>query len=299
MKNRVASMFAKVITRKIIIICLVCIAFTGLGACEGTDRENQTRVPASARDFGRENYQDVISQLEEAGFTNIRTEVLDNLMTGWITRDGSVNQVSIDGNTTFSSGRWFPTDAEVIVTYHTFPQRTQREDENAASELEDVVEHEEYEEEYIEVETEDYILTVENSEILAEMFSTAPESARMAELVEEIRGHTIAFDGFIVERYVYSTWSPITGRTREWQGYSTVHLWEGNSEDGDAALSRGPFMRMDNVRDSDFPTLLTAGSMDRDTGGNVHVVAEIRRVEVSERRTTPFLILVPVSIEMR
>jgi len=148
-------------------------------------------------------------------------------------------------------------------------------------------------------EPEEIILTAENSDILYEMFNTSPGSARMLELAESIVGHTIAFDGFIFNRYTYTQRNPFTGASIERAGWSTVHLGEGNSEDGDYALAFGPFMRMDSVWDNDFPAIRSAGSMVRDTGGNVHVVAELRRIESTERRPTPFLILVPISINSR
>jgi hypothetical protein len=146
---------------------------------------------------------------------------------------------------------------------------------------------------------DDIILTVDNCDILKALFNTGPEASRMLELAESLRGQTIAFDGFIFERYIYSQWNPITGRTTEHPGYSTVHLREGNSEDGDDALINGPFMRMDDVWDNEFPVILTAGSMVRDSGGNVRVIAEVSRVENPERLSIAYIILKPISIEAR
>lgn len=44
----------------------------------------------------------------------------EDLVTGWITKDGEVYKVSIDGDSDFDEGDIFPEDAEVVVTYHTF-----------------------------------------------------------------------------------------------------------------------------------------------------------------------------------
>ncbi|NLJ40023.1 MAG: hypothetical protein GX352_00170 [Clostridiales bacterium] len=82
---------------------------------------NDIKIPASASDLEGENYKDVIKRLESAGFSNVEGEMLENLITGWLTKDGEVERVSIDGITSFSEGQSFPKDSEVIVTYHTFP----------------------------------------------------------------------------------------------------------------------------------------------------------------------------------
>ena len=38
----------------------------------------------------------------------------------FVTKDGEVYKVSIDGDSDFDEGDIFPEDAEVVVTYHTF-----------------------------------------------------------------------------------------------------------------------------------------------------------------------------------
>jgi hypothetical protein len=67
------------------------------------------------------NYKDVVVKLQENGFTNIKTEAVEDLIVGLFTTDGEVEQVEIDGDIDFSNGAEFPKDAEIIVTYHTFP----------------------------------------------------------------------------------------------------------------------------------------------------------------------------------
>ena len=67
------------------------------------------------------NYQDVVAKFENAGFTNVQTEVIDDLVLGWFTKDGEVEEVSVDGYTTFSTNSRYPADTEIVVSYHTFP----------------------------------------------------------------------------------------------------------------------------------------------------------------------------------
>jgi hypothetical protein len=112
---------ASIISGAWLIVAIILIAIASSG---GGSRENQIKVPSSASSYRNQNFQIVIYELESAGFTNIRTEKLEDLITGWITPDGSVNRISINGNNSFRAGVWFPRDAQIIITYHTFPETT-------------------------------------------------------------------------------------------------------------------------------------------------------------------------------
>lgn len=86
-----------------------------LGKWEVEDGE--VAVPASASDYKYENYQDVKKDLEDAGFTNITTEILYDIVLGW-TDEGEVKSVSIDGRTDYEKGEVFNMDAPIVITYH-------------------------------------------------------------------------------------------------------------------------------------------------------------------------------------
>lgn len=77
-------------------------------------------VPSSSNKYVGQNYLDVMTELENAGFTNIRTEILYDIITGWLTSDGDVASVSINGQTTFGQWETFSIDSEIIITYHTW-----------------------------------------------------------------------------------------------------------------------------------------------------------------------------------
>ena len=65
------------------------------------------------------NYVDVIKQYEDAGFINVKTVVEYDIITGWITDDGAVESITIDGKNNFDTYDKFRPDAEVVITYHT------------------------------------------------------------------------------------------------------------------------------------------------------------------------------------
>ena len=81
--------------------------------------ETEARVPAAASELKYDNYKDVVNALTEAGFTNIKTNILYDIVYGF-TSEGEIDSVSIAGSTDFTTGSIFKKDAEVIVTYHMY-----------------------------------------------------------------------------------------------------------------------------------------------------------------------------------
>ena len=82
--------------------------------------KNELAIPMSSNDYEGDNYKQVVKLLENAGFQNVETSEVTDLITGWITKDGEVDRVSINGDYDFDEGDIFPKDATVVVTYHTF-----------------------------------------------------------------------------------------------------------------------------------------------------------------------------------
>lgn len=110
-----------------ILLIALCIVLVG---CD-SEPDDRLKMPSSSRAYKGANYQDVINELKDAGFTNIETEVLDDLITGWLTKDGEVEQVEVDGDTTFSTDTKKPHDVKIVVTYHTFPEESEEVHEEA------------------------------------------------------------------------------------------------------------------------------------------------------------------------
>ena len=64
-------------------------------------------------------YLDVIEEFENAGFINVTTIVEYDIVIGWLTDDGKVKSVTINGEKEFDSYDEYRLDAEVVVTYYT------------------------------------------------------------------------------------------------------------------------------------------------------------------------------------
>jgi hypothetical protein len=84
---------------------------------KGAVGEGEAMMPASASDFKFDNYKDVETALRNAGFTNVKTAILYDIVWGW-TSEGEVESVSINGKTDFTKGNVFKKDAEIVITYH-------------------------------------------------------------------------------------------------------------------------------------------------------------------------------------
>ncbi len=110
--------------KKMITSLLALVLVLSLAACgSGNNTDNRINVPKSSTDLKGEDYKDVMTLLQVSGFTNIKTEVLDDLITGWLTKDGEVEKVSINGDTDFSTKSKYSYDAKIVITYHTFPSK--------------------------------------------------------------------------------------------------------------------------------------------------------------------------------
>jgi hypothetical protein len=101
--------------KKLLFLCLL-LAIISISACSAEKDPNVLKVSKSSDEIVGEDYQTVISELEETGFTNIKTKVLDDLITGWMTKDGEIEQVEINGDTEFSANDRFQKDSKIVIT---------------------------------------------------------------------------------------------------------------------------------------------------------------------------------------
>lgn len=104
-----------------LVVVFIIIIAIGINS-ESKDSAGKISVGVSSSELAGKNYEEVVSTLQKAGFTSIETEVLDDLITGWLKEDGEVEEVKIDGKTSFSRDSKFDEDAKIVVVYHTFPE---------------------------------------------------------------------------------------------------------------------------------------------------------------------------------
>ena len=80
-------------------------------------------VPITSKEAKGTNYTDVADKFKDAGFINVKTNVIYDIITGWVTEDGEVKSVTINGDEDFDTYDEYRPDAEVVITYHTYKKK--------------------------------------------------------------------------------------------------------------------------------------------------------------------------------
>ena len=272
--------------KRIVSIFIACILVIALVGCGGNSNghEGEAKTPSGSSVQKGRNYQKVIDDFEEKGFKNIKTEKLEDLITGWMTKDGEVESVSVDGNKDYSPDLWYPNDVEVIITYHTFL----KEDENGADsdnkENSESVEQSTAESsKESNQKTEDEVLTVDNNKDFAVLLAVKdPLNPIVSEFAKKYAGRTIEFNGNIVNMMKHEAY-----KTR-----FDILIYVGDYSE---TTSIGPSFKFEDVNISDIH--LTGSKIPEyiEEGQNFHIIA---KVEKYEEKSGLFL-LKPISTEIR
>lgn len=80
----------------------------------------KVKAPMSSDRAKGTNYKDVQTAFKNAGFTNVKTDVVYDLILGWFTEDGEVESVTVGGDEAYSTWSKYKVNTEVVITYHTF-----------------------------------------------------------------------------------------------------------------------------------------------------------------------------------
>ena len=199
---------------KFLLALFLIITFASISACSNEEDPHVLKVSKSSDDMSGENYKTVISELEKTGFNNIETKVLDDLITGWLTQDGEIEEIEIGGNKDFSANDRFPKDSKIVVTYHTFPSEEESDAGGADgenSQVDDRLSSDKAEKSVSEITDEKSsenvdaslnsnkdILTLENNEELEAVLTVNDTNDPIvSEFAEKYSGRTIEFDGYI------------------------------------------------------------------------------------------------------
>ena len=108
--------------KKVGFVALVMLLMCSLIACDTDEHIGQAKTPSGSKAQKGRDYQSVVADFEENGFVNIELVQIEDLILGWLVKDGEVESVSIDGDVNYSPGKWVSANAKVVISYHTFPQ---------------------------------------------------------------------------------------------------------------------------------------------------------------------------------
>lgn len=81
------------------------------------------QVGEAASAFSKTQYTDLAADLKEMGFTDITLLRADDLISGWLTKEGTIKSITIGGNSQFTEKDSFYADEPVVIVVHTFKGR--------------------------------------------------------------------------------------------------------------------------------------------------------------------------------
>ena len=113
--------------RNIVIVLSIITTFSLTFLFSGCDNKithiGMAQIPSTCSEMKGKKYEEIQESLENKGFKNIKSEAIEDLITGLITKDGEVEEVIIGGKTGYSASQWVPAKTEVIIRYHTFKSK--------------------------------------------------------------------------------------------------------------------------------------------------------------------------------
>ncbi len=118
----------------VVLACICCLVLISCEAQEGQTGQELLYAPSGwSAQLGRD-YQDVVSDFEAQGFTNIRTEMAASPADGEPVREGAVETVTIAGDAEYLASTGYPEDAEIVITYYGATAVQQPEDSESPAE---------------------------------------------------------------------------------------------------------------------------------------------------------------------
>ena len=87
-------------------------------------QKREFSFPYNIKRVSKLNYKSCVKNLQNIGFTNIYTEAIPDLITGWLKKDGSVEEITVDNNNLIKEGQGLRYDAKIVIKYHTFANKS-------------------------------------------------------------------------------------------------------------------------------------------------------------------------------
>ena len=79
---------------------------------------DKIKVPSGIAGYENKNYATIEAMFKSSGFTNVKTIPLNDLTMGLLKKPGTVESITINGQSVTTGGRKFLPSAIVIISYH-------------------------------------------------------------------------------------------------------------------------------------------------------------------------------------
>ena len=97
---------------------------------------SEAAAPRSAKKCKNKNYKDIVEEFKEAGFTNIETKSLEDMIIGLLVSEDEIKTISIDDKDDFDEGDVFKKNAKIVISYHSYPAKDSEKDSESEKETE-------------------------------------------------------------------------------------------------------------------------------------------------------------------
>ncbi len=259
-----------------LLTCFLLLSFVACGKSD--DHSGEAMTPSGSSTMSGQDYESVVKAFEDRGFTNIKIEKIEDLIFGWFTKDGEVEDVTVGGDVEYSPNKWVPADSEVIIRYHTFLENSEEVDKEPEPNVSQESQNENIDDEDVPAE----ILTIDNCPELASILTVAETYDAYSSFAINYKGRTIEFDG----RIDYIT---------KHDNYDTRYDVLVSAGDYDPDHQSGPTFKFNDVGvwDLGLDTLFLEDALK--VGMNVRIVAEV----VEFNSNTGLFFIKPISVAER
>ena len=107
--------------KKVLAVIFMLVLISSLCGCLEQEDGEYIGAPSSSDDCEGTNYKVVENKFKDAGFNNIVLEKDEDLIIGFLSGEGDVEEIMIDGNSDFEKDEAFKKDSLVRIIYHAFP----------------------------------------------------------------------------------------------------------------------------------------------------------------------------------
>lgn len=193
----------------IISILMLLLFLLSFGAEDDKSKKNVdpnfNEAPVSAEYAKDTNYQTILNQFIENGFTNIELVKQEDLIFGLFHSEGDIVSVTINGMKDFKENDKFPKNAKVIIKYHAFKEKKESETDTdktptTVDSTEKVESSEQVANNTSEItEISNEVITIDNNADFAEIMSIKGDNdPKFDEFAKKYMYKTIEFDGNII-----------------------------------------------------------------------------------------------------
>ena len=247
--------------KKVLYLFLIVIICFALVSCEDSESHiGQSKTPSGSSIMKGRTYTDVVEIFEDQGFTNIRLEKIEDLIFGWLTKDGEVEKVTVGGDENYSADKWVDSDTEIVIYYHTFTSDEEQK-ETFSEQTSNKVEENSNEEETLQT------LTAENCPELNSLLQLRdPLDHSVKEFANKYSDQVIEFDGCIWAMDYH-------------EDYNTRYDILIGAGDFNETSAKGPNFKLTNVNhyDMGLDTLWVEDVLS--VGTNIRVVAKVGKYD--------------------